>query len=444
MKIHNKGSSEGKAWSFFGKALLCSTALIFVSCGFNTQKKENNNIGDFVDFVNLGISVEEKAPTSFGLAGGFNLVAGSLLCDKISYRWGDSASGYNPTIANGAPQAIAEVKIIDQDRFTFKLTALHCKEGAVGDYLIFDVVDNAEFSGKQYIDGEVREYASPGRNNLEVTQTGDCTGGCGAGKTNSLSFAMTNFNLETGTEAQGAASFQETLSISFSDGEPIPAFKLEHIELLNSTYDHSTGEVDIGQVWECEQEDVGNNTGDNAECSGQLIKNLSIVILDNKSIADNNGVAQDAFPAANDPGNGTAEQEATKALARQAELKAAIQYRDELQAANSNLKEVTLLDPLSANHLIAGTENAVPSIGTTPAFSDSGADSALIKHGVKAVSKAEPGFYQTLDKYACIYSVGVYEVGDPEVGNGVQQGDKNWDKLGAKCKKVKFNPIVQP
>ena len=254
---------------------------------------------------------------------------------------------------------------------------------------------------------------------------------------------MTSFNVEAGTETQGAASFQETVSITFSDGEPIPAFKLEHIELLNTTYDHSTGEVDIGQVWECEQADLLNN-GDSAECSGQLIKNLSIVILDNKSIADNNGVAQDAFPAANDPGNGSAEEEATKALARQAELKAAIQYRDELQASNPSLKEVVLMSSM-VNHLIAQGANAGAPVGNTPAFLDSGFDTNLTRHAVKAVSTAEPGFYQTLDKYACIYSVGVYEEGDPEIGqNGVLAGDKNWTKLGAKCKKVTFDPIVQP
>jgi len=423
MKINNKGSSKGKGWSFFGKALLWSTALIFVSCGFNKKQETNSNIGDFVDFVNLGISVEEKAPTSFGLAGGFNLVAGSLVCDKISYRWGDSASGYNPTILDNAPQAIAAVNFIDNDKFTLKITAFHCKESGDNEYLIFSVDDNVDFTAKTYTSDEVRLYKNATRNDLEVTQSGDCSNGCTAGA--SIAFSLENFNLEAGdAEQQGAASFQEVVGISFTDGEPIPAFTLEHIEFLNSTYNDASGEVEIGQVWECDIDDT-LNTGDNAECSGQLIKNLSVVILDDKSIASGN-----AFDPQNDDTNDPA-----KVLLRQGEIEAAIKYRDELQAGGAS-GEVVLMS-LMVNHLIAEGGNGAPAVGTTGLYGDLGASDPLTRHGVKATTKAEPGFYQTLDKYACIYTVGMK---DPP-----NQAEKDWDnKLGAKCQKVTFAPIVQP
>ena len=229
MKIHNKG----KGWSFFGKALLWSTALIFVSCGFNTQKKENSNIADFVDFIDLGLSVEEKEEPTFGLAGGFNLVAEGLNCKKIDYSWEDSASGYNP---NEEAQPIEKVKFIDKDQFTFKLDALRCTLGNNSNIATYTV----KTSGVNYTftSGEVRIYEAVGQNlaDIEITQEGDCINeACTSGS--SISFTLKTFQLEDGSEDVGATSFQEEISISFAAASAVPpvAIKSSIIKTLSSS-----------------------------------------------------------------------------------------------------------------------------------------------------------------------------------------------------------------
>jgi hypothetical protein len=445
MKIHNKGSSEGKAWSFFGKDLLCSTALIFVSCGKKTQKKENNNIGDFVDFINFGISVEEKAPpASFGLLSGFNLVAGNLHCDRISYILDGSASGFSNTVTNDTVgQDISDISIINRDQFNFKVTAFHCKEGGSGERLVF-VVDGEAHT---YLDGETRTYKNNKRADLEVTQDGDCTAAI-CTKDSKIGFSITNFNLEAGDQAMASVSFLESLEIKFANGEPIPAFSLLHVEHLDETYSNSDGSVQLGQVWECDipNDDAGTDhtAGVNAECSGQKISNLYAVVLDNRSIADDeNGVAQDAFPPASDPGNGSAEEEAAKALTRQDEIIDAIQYRYGLANA-ATLKEYKKMDNVP-DHLIATGGSGVASlpVGATGAaivtyeFTDdngdtvAGRDLAGDKYGIKVQSMSEPAFYANKKKYVCLFALGQTD------------GSDDWDKLGVKCQKVVFAPIEQ-
>lgn len=420
MKIHNKG----KGWSFFGKALLWSTALIFVSCGFNTQKKENSNIADFVDFIDLGISVEEKEEPTFGLAGGFNLVADGLNCQLIDYSWKDSASGYNPTLES---MAIEKVKFIDNDRFTIKVTSFHCQQGGVGGLVEYNVFVPADPAPPYtFTDGETRLYVADNLGELEVTQTGDCVsenagnlpeGGCSEGST--IEFALTSFKVEDGSETVAAASFQKEVGISFSNGEPIPHFELRHIEYLEDTFDpaEGAGHVQMGQVWRCL---IDNDPGyaadsDDSKCSGQLMKNLSIVLIDDKSIENYSNEAGGASAFANDD-------EATKD-----ELKAAIQYLDELDPNNGR---ATSMADLVTNHQIKRSTNPRDMLGSTAEFDGYTANAfTAAQHGLKAQSKSSVGFYDKLTKYACIYSV--------SENNGV----KDWSKLGAKCKKVVFTAI---
>lgn len=416
MKIHNKG----KGWSFFGKALLWSTALIFVSCGFNTQKKENSNIADFVDFIDLGLSVEEKEEPTFGLAGGFNLVAEGLNCKKIDYSWEDSASGYNP---NEEAQPIEKVKFIDKDQFTIKVTSFHCEQAGSGTLVEYNVFDPTSNGGQgeayTFVTNETRLYVADNFGDLEVTQTGDCitasAGGLGDGvpgcsEGSTIAFTLTSFKVEDGEETIAAASFQKEVAISFTNGEPVPALELKHMEYLEDTFNpgDNEGHVHMGQVWRCLiDNDPGYADSVDSKCSGQFMKNLSIVLIDNKSIDQSNGNAN-AFA---NPGDATID-----------ELKAAIEYLDDKRAKS--------MAELKANHLIVRSANPKTAIGNTDAFAGySGQAFTGSQHGLKAQSKSSDGFYDHLTKYACIYSV------------SVENDQKNWSKLGAKCKKVVFTPI---
>jgi hypothetical protein len=424
MKIHNKGSSKGKDWSFFGKALLWSTALIFVSCGFNKKQETNSNIGDFVDFINLGISVEEKKEPTFSLTGGFNLAAGSLSCDKIDYSWTDSLSGYNPTVTN---QAITSVKFIDLDVFKLKVTKFYCIEGS-------DTTDIIEYSvddpNSSYTDGETREYSATGRNNIEVTQTGDCetagkggrpqvesvdVAGCYSNST--ISFSLTSFNLEDGSEAVAAASFQSEVGLSFSNGEPIPALTLDHLKYMNETYNPGNGRVDLAQVWECDIQDaLVIAQSPTAECSGQLMSNLHIVLIDDSSKGlGENGSPQDALLESNDiDASDNEATAATSAANREAELIAAIEYEHEL-VANNITKNLNQASEVIIHNGSSGYKGAVLSNN---------------RHGLEGQSSSNEAFYSNKRKYACIYSVGQ---------NDTNPGALDWSKLGAKCKEIVFD-----
>jgi hypothetical protein len=437
MKIHNKGSSKGKDWSFFGKALLWSTALIFVSCGFNKKQETNSNIGDFVDFVSLGISVEEKKGPTFSLTGGFNLTAGSINCHKIDYSWDDSESGYNP---EEEKKDIRKVKFIDLDVFTLKVTKFYCTEGGSleeKEYSLDDLNGGADGDGQSYIDGAVRIYKSTGRADIEVTQTGDCVtagkggrqdaqgvdiAGCDSGST--IAFSLTSFNLENDSDSVAAASFQSEVGLSFSNGEPIPAFTLDHVQYMNETYDPSTGRVDLAQVWECDIEDVSVTAASpDAKCSGQLISNLYIVLIDDSSIASGDALPEEDDINAEDD-SATA---ASRAADRQLQISAAIQHEHEIQGAGNitrNLSDHTndqvLYNQLSAYKVDGG--------GQPVNLSNN-------HHGVEGLSTSNDAFYSNLRKYACIYSVGALEDGeDGFPGN-------NWTKLGAKCKEIVFQPV---
>jgi len=424
MKINNKGSSKGKGWSFFGKALLWSTALIFVSCGFNKKQETNSNLGDFVDFINLGISVEEKKQPTFGLAGGFSLAAGSLLCGNIDYHWGDSASGYNPTIETTTDLPIGKVKFIDLDVFTLKVTKFYCTEGSDTE----TIIPYAVVGTPSYLDGEVREYSSSGRNHIEVTQTGDCVtagkggrpqvGGldvAGCDFNSTIAFSLTSFNLEAGSSAVAAASFQSEVSLSFSDGEPIPALTLSAVKYLNDTYVPLTGRTELGQVWECDQADPSIvATGDNDECSGQLMKNLNIVLIDDSSKAIGDALMEDNDISGGDP----TELAAIKAALREAELIAAIRYEHELVSPN-NIAQA-LATGFGANYAIEHGGASDYKGGN------------LIRHGLEAQSSSNDTFYSNLRKYVCIYSVGVDD------DNALIL---DWAKLGAKCRAIVFAPV---
>lgn len=399
MKINNKSSTTTTSLSWLGKVCLGLTALIFVSCGFMDNKEEKNelgNIGDYVDFVSLGISVEEKAQPTFSLVqdDSFGLVEGRLNCDKIDYSWSDSASGYNPTLTG---QGINTVKFIDKDIFTFQLDALICTTG--GDPTN-EVKYEVEAGEHTFADTETRLYKAAGKQDLEVTQSGACdVNACNS--ESSIGFSLQSFKLDNTEEEVGAASFQEEIGITFDNGEPIPALSLKHLQYLrgDGDYDSVSGHADLDMFWEC---DVDVDGANNDLCSGQDMKNLRLVFVTPKDIADYD---------IETPGSHLFQE---GAVATQEQLIAGIKFVHAL-AAPDDLRD----------NAIEQSELLAP--GATPSH---GATLTANRNGLEGKVQSDDGFYDEKHKYACIYSVGQ---------DGVNE---DLDDIGAKCKKVVFQAIT--
>ena len=366
------------------------------------EKNELGNIGDYVDFVSLGISVEEKAEPTFSLAqdDSFGLVQGRLNCAKIDYSWDDSASGYNPDLAD---QGINTVKFIDNDKFTFQLDALICTTG--GDdtevrYTVYDPTGDGE-AAYTFATGEVRLYKAAGKQDLEVTQNGDClVSACNS--ESSISFTLQSFKIDDTEEEVAAASFQEEIGISFANGEPIPALSLNRLEYLNDQYDIDSGHADLGMVWEC---DVAVVVGKEELCSGQDMKNLRLVFVTPKDKAgyDPADPSTRAFDTAQDDSVATEEQ-----------LLEGIKFVHAI-AAPDDLRD----NAIAQDELLA--EGATPSYG----------GAALTRNGLEGEVQSDDGFYDGKNKYACIYSIG-------QLDGGVE----DLNDIGAKCQRIVFEAIT--
>jgi len=393
MKINNKSSTTTTSLSWLGKVCLGLTALAFVSCGFmdNTEEKnELGNIGDYVDFVGLGVSVEEKVQPSFSLVqdDGFGLVADRLTCDRIDYSWTDSSSGYNVDLAD---QGINTVKFIDNDKFTFKLDALRCSTADDPTVVVYQVHIDQAYT---FADTDIRLYKAAGKQDLEVTQTGDCLGNDGCSDGSTIGFSLTSFQLDEGKQDILAASFQEELGISFTNGEPIPALSLLKLEYQRDEYDHTEGFAKLGEVWQC---DVPMVVGKSDLCSGQDMKNLNAVLISPKD-KDGYNANDPATHAFTSGGDATEEQ-----------LIAAIKHLDHGGADGDRKTAVPVENILAAGQ--SAYSSAAIGVG---------------KNGLKALVQSDDAFYDELTKYFCIYSINA--------------GDNN--DIGAKCQKVVFAPII--
>jgi hypothetical protein len=368
------------------------------------EKNELGNIGDYVDFVSLGISVEEKAQPTFSLVqdDSFGLVEGRLNCAKIDYSWSDSASGYNPTLTN---QGINTVKFIDNDIFTFQLDALICTTG--GDpttevkYVVHDpTTETPAGDAYSFADTETRFYKAAGKQDLEVTQSGACdVNACDSDS--GIGFSLQSFKLDDVEEDVAAASFQEEIGITFDNGEPIPALSLKHLQYLrgDGDYDSVSGHADLDMFWEC---DVDAEAGKNELCSGQDMRNLRLVFVTPKDKLGYN--IADPLTHLFQEG----------AVATQDELIAGIKFVHAL-AEPDDLRD----------NAIEQSELLTP--GSTPSH---GATLTANRNGLEGKVQSDDGFYDEKHKYACIYSVGQ---------DGVNE---NTDDIGAKCKKVVFEPIA--
>ena len=406
IKNHNRSAMAMNLLWFRNKVFLYVTGLIFFSCGFESRenREKTSNIADYVDFVTLGISVKEKKKPTFSLSGDDSfglLVADSISCNRIDYHWDDSQSGYNPSDENDKP--IASVKFIDRDKFTFKLDALRCTLGNNSNITTYTV----KTSGVNYTftSGEVRIYEAVGQNlaDIEITQDGDCLNeACTSGS--SIGFLLKTFELEDGSEDVGATSFQEEISISFTDGEPLPAFSLKALKYLD--YNPNNGQATLAQVWECNIQAPPSVIP--TKCSGQNLSNLRLVFISDKSAPP----PGDAF--LNDD-------EATE---------------DEIIDAIKHVHGLRLNPIHHVNNLIlAGSYASHPSSGSAAQLTEETTLLTNSKHGVAANVLTDIGFYTYRTKYACIYTVGR----DPNNNNL-----ENLDDIGVKCKKVVFGAIAAP